>query len=200
MEESPGHPFPAPRMLLDTSKRSRRRWRRSFVGGLLAACLLAATWSGQRAGPAAAQGPLEPVERRPLPGVVLTALPPEVQVRFSAPLATPLESFNFIVVYDRRGERVDLGLSQPQPQAAPAEGLLLARLRPLNPGIYTVRWRATADGSGATAEGSYSFAVAPRLGSSAWAPLLAVGIAGVLAGMAIGAWLARLRQRETPRG
>ncbi len=169
-----------------------------MLRGGLALLLAAMAWGLPAPGLARAQAPPEPLELRPLPGTVLTVPPTEVRLRFAAPLATPLASYNFIVVYDRHSERVDLGPADHYQGTPPSPEVLATRLGPLNPGIYTVRWRATAGIGERSADGSYSFAVAPRLGSSTWVPLLAIGIAGVLAGMALGAWMARLRQRGPP--
>lgn len=163
----------------------------------MALLLAALAWGLPAPGLARAQAPPEPLELRPLPGTVLTVPPTEVWVRFAAPLATSEDNRGAIEVYDRRGARVDLSPAASYP-GAPSPEVLATRLGPLNPGIYTVRWLATAGVGKVSAEGSYSFAVAPRLGSSTWVPLLAIGIAGVLVGMALGAWMARLRQQEPP--
>lgn len=168
--------------------------------GLLAVCLAATAVLAWNATTAEAQGGLEPIERHPLPGMVVTTPPTEVRLRFSTPLATPLASYNFVQVYNRYGARVDLGPAPADGMAPAAPDVLQTRLKPLDPGLYTVRWRATAQATGAATDGSYAFGLAPRPGSASWVPMLAAGIAGILIGMAIGAWLVRLRRPGWPQG
>lgn len=106
-------------------------------------------------GAAAAHAKL--VRADPAPGAVVRTAPRLVRAVFNEELA-PRGSF--LVVLDVRGRRVDDGKSGLDLEDLDRR-TLLARLRPVGPGRYTVRWQATSADDGYVARGSYVFTVRP---------------------------------------
>jgi len=97
------------------------------------------------------------VRAEPAPGAVLRTAPRVVRAVFNEELAA---RGSFLVVVDARGRRVDDGKSGLDLDDLDRR-TLLARLRPLGPGRYTVRWQATSADDGYVARGSYVFTVRP---------------------------------------
>ncbi len=97
------------------------------------------------------------VRADPAPGAVLRTPPRVVRVVFNEELAA---RGSFLAVLDVRGRRVDDGKSGLDLDDLDRR-TLVARLRPVGPGRYTVRWQATSADDGYVARGSYVFTVRP---------------------------------------
>lgn len=117
----------------------------------IAVLLVCAGW----AAPAAAHARL--VRSDPLAGAVLRSPPRVVRLVFQEELAA---RGSFVAVVDVRGRRVDDGGGGLDLMDLDRR-TLIARLRPLGPGRYTVRWQATSADDGYTARGQYTFTVRP---------------------------------------
>lgn len=63
-------------------------------------------------------------------------------------------------VFDRRARRVDDGKGGVDLDDMDRKSMI-ARLRPLPPGVYTVRWKAVSADDGFVAQGAFRFTVAP---------------------------------------
>ncbi len=97
------------------------------------------------------------VRADPAPGAVLRTPPRLVRAVFNEELS---QRGSAIAVVDGRGARVDdgrggLDLNDLERRT------LVARLRPVGPGRYTVRWQATSADDGYVARGRYTFTVRP---------------------------------------
>jgi methionine-rich copper-binding protein CopC len=129
--------------------RTCRAVRRTLsLCGLLAVC---AWWVSA----AAAHARL--VRADPPPGAVVRIPPRVVRVVFNEELS-PRGSA--LTVVDARGRRVDDGRGGLDLLDLDRR-TLTARLRPVGPGRYTVRWQATSADDGYTARGQYTFTVRP---------------------------------------
>jgi methionine-rich copper-binding protein CopC len=122
-------------------------WRTALPGSFLLALALAAS--------AAAHAKL--VRAEPAPGSVLRTPPRAVRLVFNEELASHGST---VAVVDARGRRVDDGRGGLDLGDLDRR-ILVARLRPLGPGRYTVRWQATSADDGYTARGQYTFTVRP---------------------------------------
>lgn len=110
---------------------------------------------GSAAAVAAAHARL--VRADPSPGTVLRSPPQVVRVVFQEELS-PRGSF--LMVLDARGRRVDDGKGGLDLEDLDRR-TLIARLRPIAPGRYTVRWQATSADDGYVARGRFGFTVRP---------------------------------------
>lgn len=97
------------------------------------------------------------VRADPAPGAVLRSPPRQVRAVFNEELA-PRGSF--LVVLDGRGRRADDGRGGLDLDDLDRR-TLVARLRPVGPGRYTVRWQAASADDGYVARGQYTFTVRP---------------------------------------
>jgi len=108
------------------------------------------------AGAAAAHAKL--LRATPAPGSTVTAAPKEVRAWFSEEL-TPKGST--ISVWDRRGRQVDTGKGGVDLNDLDRKSMV-ARLKPLQPGRYTVKWKAVSADDLAVTQGAFQFTVAPE--------------------------------------
>lgn len=90
----------------------------------------------------------------PAVGSTVAHAPAELKLTFSE---TVEPAFTRVDVVDSHGARVDAGSLQLDPADAKR---VLVPLKPLIPGVYTVRWHATATDTHRT-QGSFRFTVAP---------------------------------------
>lgn len=102
--------------------------------------------------PVAAQAHAFPEAERPLVGSTMQVAPTEVKITYDAPIE-PL--FSKLRVLNGDGVVV----SQNPPLVGPNHRTLSVKLKPLNPGDYTVKWSVVAE-DGHRTEGSYEFSVA----------------------------------------
>lgn len=102
--------------------------------------------------PAAAWSHAHPEQRVPDANAKLQKAPSEVKIRFTEELEP---AFSTLKVTDRQGHPVNDGDSQV-PNGKPR--LLVAPLKSLAPGTYTVRWHVVAR-DGHTTQGHYTFEV-----------------------------------------
>lgn len=93
----------------------------------------------------------------PGPGAVLHAPPQVVRVWFDDELDPKRSGLS---VWDRRGRRVDDGRGGVDLGDLERRSMF-ARLRPIQRGTYTVRWRAVAADDFAVRAGAFRFVVAP---------------------------------------
>jgi methionine-rich copper-binding protein CopC len=117
-------------------------------GALLAG--LTAAWLLLTCQPALAHATL--VEASPAPGSEESKPPDRVKLRFSEPVDA---EFDPVVVRDAGGARVDAHDARVDPEDA---RVVLADLKKLPEGSYTVKWRVTSI-DGHVVEGRYDFAV-----------------------------------------
>ena len=122
-------------------------WRTALPASFLLALALAAS--------TAAHAKL--VRAEPAPGAVLRTPPRAVRLVFNEELASQGST---VAVVDAKGRRVDDGRGGLDLGDLDRR-ILVARLRPLGPGRYTVRWQATSADDGYTARGQYTFTVRP---------------------------------------
>ncbi len=115
---------------------------------VLSACLAFAAAAGAHA---------RLVRADPPPGAVLRLAPRVVRAVFNEELAA---QGSLLVVVDARGRRVDDGRGGLDLDDLDRR-TLVARLRPLGPGRYTVHWQATSADDGYVARGRYTFTVRP---------------------------------------
>ncbi len=93
----------------------------------------------------------------PAPGSILRAVPPEVHLWFNEELEPSLSS---LTVWGPRGVTAVSGTGGVDLNDLTRRSMV-ARLKPLRAGIYTVRWRAAAADDLAVTQGSYEFIVKP---------------------------------------
>ena len=117
----------------------------------LAALLgLSAVWTVLLCAPALAHAGL--LESTPDEGAALSSPPQELRLRFSEPVDAEFEP---IEVRNSQGQRVEA----EDPRVAPGDPeLLVAELRGLTEGTYTVDWRVTSR-DGHPIDGEYEFSV-----------------------------------------
>ena len=97
----------------------------------------------------------------PAPNTTVRASPDVVRICFKIAGTEGLDRRHSIIsVCDASGGRVDEGRGGVDPDD-PKRRSLLARLRPLGPGVYTVTWRAVSSEHGDVATGTFQFTVAP---------------------------------------
>ncbi|MDR7452607.1 MAG: copper resistance protein CopC [Armatimonadota bacterium] len=120
----------------------------------LAVMLSAMAWPGG----AAAHAKLRRAD--PAPGSTVTAAPRVVRLEFAL---SPHEELDVrrstLRVVDGRGRRVDDGKGGVDLNDLTRRSMI-ARLRPIGPGTYTVRWKAVSSPDLDVAQGSYTFTVA----------------------------------------
>jgi methionine-rich copper-binding protein CopC len=109
-------------------------------------------------GPAAAHAGL--VDSEPSPGASLTSPPEVIRLTFSEPI---LENSTFTLMTEdfREIDAVDPSINPERPEQ------LYAIIPPLEPGTYTVQWKAVSEDGGETS-GSYSFQIRGSNGLSLW--------------------------------
>ncbi len=96
----------------------------------------------------------------PAPGSTLRTPPPLVRIRFTlAPEESLDAQRSTIAVTDARGRRVDDGKGGVDLDDLDRR-TLIARLKPLGAGTYTVRWKAVTTPDAGVAQGSFQFSVA----------------------------------------
>ncbi|MDQ7820789.1 MAG: copper resistance protein CopC [Armatimonadota bacterium] len=97
------------------------------------------------------------VRSEPAAGAVLRSAPREVRAWFSEELDPGRSRLS---VWDARGRQVDDGRGGVDLDDLDRRSMV-ARLRPVGPGTYTVRWRAVSADDGFVAEGQFRFTVRP---------------------------------------
>jgi methionine-rich copper-binding protein CopC len=117
---------------------------------LVALMGLSAAWLLLSCVPALAHARL--LQEEPAEGATLAKSSDKVELRFSEPVDA---EFSPLEVRDSEGNRVDKDDARVDPQDA---GVLLAGLKELPEGSYTVEWRVTSI-DGHVVEGRYGFAV-----------------------------------------
>jgi copper transport protein len=95
------------------------------------------------------------VRSEPTAGAVVRRAPQVVRVWFSEELDPDRSRLS---VWDGRGRQVDDGRGGVDLDDLTRTSMV-ARLRPLGPGTYAVRWRAVSADDGFVAEGRFSFTV-----------------------------------------
>jgi methionine-rich copper-binding protein CopC len=109
------------------------------------------------AGPPHAAGHAKLLRAEPAPGSTVTTAPRIVRAWFNDEL-DPRHST--LTVTDRRGRRVDDGKGGVDLDDLDRKSML-ARLRPIGPGVYTVTWKAVSADDRYVARGAFRFTVAP---------------------------------------
>jgi methionine-rich copper-binding protein CopC len=104
---------------------------------------------------AAAAAHAKLVSATPAPGSLVKAPPRLVRAVFNEELAP---THSRMTVTDGRGRRVDDGQGGVDLDDLDRK-TLVARLRPVGPGRYTVRWRAVSADDGYVAQGTFWFVV-----------------------------------------
>jgi methionine-rich copper-binding protein CopC len=107
--------------------------------------------------PPPADGHARLLRAEPAPGSRVTTPPRIVRAWFDDEL-DPKHST--LVVTDRRGRRVDDGRGGVDLDDLDRKSML-ARLRPIGPGVYTVVWQAVSADDKYVARGRFRFTVAP---------------------------------------
>lgn len=97
------------------------------------------------------------VRAQPAPGSTVKKAPALVRLWFDDEL-DPKHST--VSVWDRRARRVDDGKGGVDLDDMDRRSMI-ARLRPLAPGVYTVRWKAVSADDRFLAQGTFRFTVAP---------------------------------------
>lgn len=101
----------------------------------------------------------------PSPGSVVETPPAVVRLWFAlAPNEELDPQRSTVSVWDRRGRRVDDGKGGVDLNDLDRR-TMIARLRPIGPGTYTVRWKAVTVPDRGVSQGSFRFTVAPSRGS-----------------------------------
>jgi methionine-rich copper-binding protein CopC len=109
------------------------------------------------AGPVLAHATFSKAE--PAPGSTLKKAPQVVRLVFNIAGTEELDPrLSAISVWDSRGRRVDDGKGGVDLQDLDRR-TLVARLKPIGPGTYTVRWKAVSSEDKDVAQGSYKFIV-----------------------------------------
>lgn len=126
--------------------------RERLTGGLVIAAAVSLI-VGALVGTSAAHAKL--LRASPAPGSVVKVPPRVVRATFNDELAPKLSA---ITVVDGRGRRVDDGQGGVDLDDLDRK-TLVARLRPIGPGRYTVRWRAVSADDGYLAAGTFWFVV-----------------------------------------
>lgn len=93
----------------------------------------------------------------PAPDATVTPAPTQVAIGFTEAVEPTLSS---IAVLDPQGAHAETGAAMTAPGDAKQ---LIVQLKPLQPGRYTVQWRAVAVDTHRT-EGTYRFTVMPAAG------------------------------------
>ncbi|MGH7752631.1 MAG: copper resistance CopC family protein [Gemmatimonadales bacterium] len=125
---------------------------RSMLTTVLAAALVALP-----AGAALAHAKL--LRAQPAPGAKVTIAPTTVRVWFKLAAGEELDaSKSLLSIWNAAGKRVDDGKGGVDLKDLDRLSMV-ARLKPLKPGTYTVKWKAVSDPDGGVARGSFTFTV-----------------------------------------
>ncbi|MBI4280200.1 MAG: copper resistance protein CopC [Armatimonadetes bacterium] len=122
----------------------------------LAIVLLAALLLGGSMSPRDAAAHARLVRAEPAPGSTVKSTPRVVRAWFSEELEAKRSAMG---VWDARGRRVDDGKGGVDLNDLDRKSMM-ARLKPLGPGTYTVKWKAVSADDAYTAQGEFRFAVA----------------------------------------
>lgn len=96
---------------------------------------------------------------QPAPGAKVTIAPTLVRAWFKLSAGEELDaSRSLLSISNAAGKRVDDGKGGVDLKDLDRL-TMIARLKPLNPGTYTVKWKAVSDPDGAVARGSFTFTV-----------------------------------------
>lgn len=93
------------------------------------------------------------VKAQPAKGAVLKKAPTRIQLWFHEELDTKQSGFT---VVNRKGERVDNGDAKVN---LDDRTMIEGSIKPLPPGVYTVKWKAVADDDKGVTEGIFTFRV-----------------------------------------
>lgn len=104
-----------------------------------------------------ALGHAQLVRAIPAPGSMVRAVPPSVRLWFNEELDPSLSS---LTVWGPRGVTAVAGSGGVDLNDLGRKSMV-ARLKPLRAGIYTVRWKAISADDLAVTQGSYQFTVRP---------------------------------------
>lgn len=131
---------------------------RSVVCAVVGGCLIGSLVLGS---PAAVSAHAKLAKADPKPGSTVRSAPRVVRLWFTLG-GEELDPWRSTVsVWDSRGRRVDDGKG-----GVDLDDLdrltMIARLRPIEAGTYTVKWKAVSTPDGSTAQGTFRFTVAPR--------------------------------------
>ena len=126
--------------------------RMSLPATVAVTILTIAAWVGV----AAAHAKL--VRASPPPASTVKVAPKEVRAWFSEELAPKGSTMS---VWDRRGTQVDTGQGGVDLNDLDRTSMV-ARLKPLQPGRYTVKWKAVAADDLFVAQGTFQFTVVPK--------------------------------------
>lgn len=94
----------------------------------------------------------------PVPGSTLKSAPKVVRVWFNEEIDAKRSA---ITVTDARGRRVDDGKGGVDLHDMDRKSMI-ARLKPVTTGSYTVKWKAVSVDDGFVAQGSFKFTIGPR--------------------------------------
>ena len=146
----------------------------------IATCILLAHFI-----PAAAHAGL--VDSEPSPGTSLSSSPEVIRLTFSEPI---LENSTFKLMTEdfRDIDEVDPSINPERPEQ------LYAILPPLEPGTYTVQWKAVSEDGGETS-GTFSFQVRSSNGVSLWFIGL-IAVIAILVLIGLGLLIRRLQTGE----
>jgi len=118
-----------------------------------------------------AAGHAKLLRAEPTPGTTVAAAPKVVRLEFRL---SPNEELDVqrstVSVWDSHGRRVDDGKGGVDLNDL-GRRTMIARLKPIAPGTYTVRWKAVSSPDLDVAQGSYKFTVAAAMGSMKLPPL-----------------------------
>ena len=96
----------------------------------------------------------------PAPGAKVTVAPKVLRAWFSLSAGEELDaSRSTISVWNAAGKRVDDGKGGVDLKDLDRRSMI-ARLNPLAPGTYTIKWKAVSDPDGAVSQGSFRFTFA----------------------------------------
>lgn len=127
---------------------------RLFVTGYLAATLVFGM-------PTALRAHAKLTKAEPAPGSTVRTPPRVVRLWFVLGGEELDPKRSAVSIWDSRGKRVDDGKG-----GVDLDDLdrltMIARLGPIGPGTYTVRWKAVSTPDGSVAQGTFRFTVAPR--------------------------------------
>ena len=100
------------------------------------------------------------VRADPSPGATVRTAPKMVRLWFKLSGVEELDPQRSAVsVWDQRGKRVDDGKGGVDLDDLDRKSII-ARLRPVGPGVYTVRWKAVSAPDGNVLQGRFQFTVA----------------------------------------
>lgn len=130
---------------------------RPRAGRCLAAALAAVLLAALPAAPAMGHAKL--LKASPVPGAKVTTAPKIVQAWFKLSAGEELDpKRSTISVWNAAGKRVDDGKGGVDLKDLDRLSMS-ARVKPLTPGTYTVKWKAVSDPDGGVGQGSFKFTV-----------------------------------------